>query len=143
MRGRFSSRRHRIRSSTSNGRRRWRPPIRRVPRADWREGIRQLGPLVLLELPALELDVQLKRYDAALQRVDVLAAHSPRQEEWLRRRGEILELAGRPAEARAAWAAAWAALETLPPHRRQVPAAEQLAATIQAALQRLDAQPKP
>ncbi len=84
------------------------------------EGIEKLGPLVTLQLAAIDLELAQRRYDAALARLDKVAAQSPRKEQWLARRGEILEQAGRKAEARVAFTAALAAIETLPPHRRRV-----------------------
>lgn len=86
------------------------------------EGIKKLGPLVTLQLAAIDIEVGQKRYDAALERVDAASAASPRKETWLVRKGEILKEAGRPTEARAAFQAALQAIETLPPARRNVPA---------------------
>ena len=83
------------------------------------EGIKRLGPLVTLELAAIDLELRRHNYDAALARVDVIASQSERKETWLVRRGEILKLAGRQEEARAALTAALAAIESLPPERRQ------------------------
>jgi tetratricopeptide (TPR) repeat protein len=82
------------------------------------EGIARLGPLVTLELCAVDVELGLGRYDAALGRIDRAAAGSARKETWLARRGEILERAGRPAEARAAYAEALDAIRLLPPYRR-------------------------
>ncbi len=78
------------------------------------EGSRRLGSVVTLELAATELEVSRARYDAALTRMDRLAATAPRKEQWLLQRREILERAGRPAEAREAFAAALLAVENPP-----------------------------
>jgi tetratricopeptide (TPR) repeat protein len=86
------------------------------------DGIKKLGPLVTLQLAALDIEVGQKRYDAALARVEGLIASSPRKETWLFRKGEILLQAGKSAEARAAFHAALQAIDTLPPARRNVPA---------------------
>jgi tetratricopeptide (TPR) repeat protein len=59
------------------------------------EGIARLGPIVTLELEAIDLELRLKRYDAALSRLDRVSAQAARQESWLARRGAILERAGR------------------------------------------------
>ncbi len=96
--------------------------------------IKQLGPLVTLLLPALELELKLGRFDAALGQVDALAAQSPRKETWLARRGEILERAGREAEARAAYLEALRALESLPAARRDTPAMTALEGKLRVAL---------
>lgn len=83
------------------------------------EGIKRLGPLVTLQLPAIDLELRRHNYDAALVRLDAVTAQSERKETWLVRRGEILKLAGRQEEARAAFNAALVAIESLPPERRQ------------------------
>ena len=57
--------------------------------------IAALGEPVTLQLFAVDLEVQRERWDAALERIDRIAARSARQETWLLRRGEILEQAGR------------------------------------------------
>jgi predicted Zn-dependent protease len=83
------------------------------------EGIARLGPVVTLQLAAIDLELRRKNYDAALSRIDQIAAQSERKEAWLVRRGEILKLAGRDDEARAAFNAALVAIESLPPAHRQ------------------------
>ncbi len=100
------------------------------------EGLAQLGPLVTLQLKASELETQLKRWDAALARVDSLAAQTPRQESWLVKRAAILQRAGRLAAARAVYAAALQALDALPPAQRNTKAMHDLAAQIHTALSR-------
>ena len=91
------------------------------------EGIAKLGPLVTLQLAAIDLELRRKNFDNALGRLDQIAAQSERKEEWLVRRGEILKLAGRDEDARAAFNAALLAIESLPAthrHRRSVAALE-------------------
>ena len=83
------------------------------------EGINKLGPVVTLQLAATDLELRRKNYDGALVRLDQIAAQSQRKESWLVRRGEILQLAGRDEEARAAFIAALTAIESLPPAHRQ------------------------
>ena len=83
------------------------------------EGIDRLGPLVTLQLLAIDLESRRKNYDAALARLDLIAAQSERKETWLVRRGEILKNAGRIEEARATFKAALDAIDALPPHHRQ------------------------
>ena len=83
------------------------------------EGIARLGPLVTLQLSAIDLESRRKNYDAALGRLDLIAAQSERKEMWLVRRAEILRNAGRIDEARATFKAALSAIESLPPDRRQ------------------------
>jgi hypothetical protein len=93
-----------------------------------------MGPLVTLELPAIDLDVALKRYDSALKRVDTVMARLQRKESWLVRRAGILKIAGRESESQAAYRDALAALEKLPPSHRQTRATLQLEASIRSAL---------
>jgi predicted Zn-dependent protease len=83
------------------------------------DGIERFGPLVTLQLAAIDLEMRRKDYDAALRRLDLITAQSERKETWLVRRGEILNAAGKTEEARAAFNAALVAIESLPPHRRQ------------------------
>lgn len=101
------------------------------------DGVKRLGPLVTLQLFAIDAEVKQQRFDSALARVDQIAERSPRKETWLARRGEILVQAGRPAEARKAYEAALAALNTLPPARRNVPAMAELARRIQREIESL------
>jgi tetratricopeptide (TPR) repeat protein len=83
------------------------------------EGIDKLGPIVTLELAAIDLDLRLKNFDGALVRLNQIAAQSERKESWLVLRGEILKRAGRDEEARRAFNAALTAIESLPPAHRQ------------------------
>ena len=83
------------------------------------EAIKRLGPLITLQLAAIDLEMRRKDYDAALTRLDAIAAQSERKEKWLVQRGEILRAAGRRDEARAAFSAALVAISSLPPERRQ------------------------
>jgi predicted Zn-dependent protease len=101
------------------------------------EGLKKLGQLVTLQLAAIDLEVKQKRTDAALARLEKAAAQSPRKETWLTRRGDILKEGGRPEEARQAYRAALAALDTLPPARRNVPAMEELAKRLRSSLESL------
>ncbi|HXG62702.1 MAG TPA: tetratricopeptide repeat protein [Planctomycetota bacterium] len=98
------------------------------------EGMKRLGRIVTLESAALELEIASGRLDEALARLERLAAGTPRPEPWLVRRGEVLRRAGRAAEAEAAFRAALAALETLPPARRAVKSVRDLEARARAGL---------
>ena len=97
---------------------------------------RRLGPIVALQLFAIEIELAGKRYDAALARLETLAAQSPRKEAWLAHRGDILEQAGRAPEARLAYEQALAAIESLPARHRTTGATAKLEAEIRAALAR-------
>ena len=98
------------------------------------EGIMRLGPIVTLQLPAIELELRRQNYEGALSRLDLIAAQSERKETGLVRRGEILRLAGRDEEARAAFNAALVAIESLPPARRQSKAMTALQVRARSAL---------
>ena len=98
------------------------------------EGIRKFGPLVTFELPAIDLEVALKRYDAALARIDRVSARWQRKETWLVRRAEVLKQAGREAESKKSYADALAALDRLPPAHRNTRASLDLEARIRTAL---------
>ncbi len=89
-------------------------------------GISRLGPLLTLQLKAADIELGLGRYDAALRRFEQLASLSPRKERWHLMRGDTLSSAGRPQEARAAYLAAMASIDSLPPHLLQVPATRDL-----------------
>jgi predicted Zn-dependent protease len=101
-------------------------------------GAARLGPLITLLQPAIDLEVEAGQFDAALARLAKVIAAAPRKERWLLRRGELLEKAGRPAEAREAYAAAQSALAAVPPERRATAAGQDLAKAIDAALARLE-----
>jgi tetratricopeptide (TPR) repeat protein len=78
------------------------------------EGVKALGAILTFELYAMELELGRGRHDAALARLDIVMQQTPRKENWLARRADILLAAGRSAEARDAYQAALAAVATLP-----------------------------
>ena len=102
------------------------------------DGVKRMGPLVTLQLTAIDLELRRHNHDGALARVDTVLDRSPRKESWLARKGEILLQAGRAPEAKKAYSDALAALSTLPPARRNVPAGMDLAKRIQLELDHLD-----
>jgi len=102
------------------------------------EGMRELDDFVVLQDYAVELELKRRHYDAALVRLDRLAARFQRQEAWLIRRGEILEAAGRCHEARSAYVSSLKAVQMLPPSRRRNRAVDRLQDQARAALKRLD-----
>ena len=104
------------------------------------QGIAKVGPLITFQLQAIDLEASLKRYDAALKRIDSVAVRAPRKESWLVRRAEILKLAGRAQESNAAYREALAALDKLPNSQRYTRAIIQMEASIRSAL-REDAKP--
>ena len=101
------------------------------------EGLERLGPIPTLQLYAVDLELRLRHYDRALARLDPLSGLVG-QPSWLVRRAEILEQAGRPDQARTAYAAALDAVRQLPAHRRQTDAASELESRLLAVLERHD-----
>lgn len=83
------------------------------------QGLAKLGVLTGLHQKAIDLELVLGRHDAALRRVDALAARFRPSVELSLRRAEILEKAGRPAQAAAACDDALALLDSLPAKRKQ------------------------
>lgn len=100
------------------------------------EGIGRLGPLTVLEEKAIEIELQAGYTDNALARLGRLAG-GPGRERWLAWKGEILERAGRTAEARQAFEAALAAIRALPPGRRKTRSLLRLEQEVEARLQGL------
>lgn len=100
------------------------------------EGLRRLGPVISLQVRALELEQKLGRTDAALARLDDILASAARREQWLLRRGEVLEAAGRRAEARRAYEEGLAALSSLTPFHRQTSATKNLQRRLESGLER-------
>lgn len=105
------------------------------------EGMAALGPIVSLQLVAIDLQVGSGRYAAALERLDSMAARSPRKDVWLANRGSILESAQRRDEARAAYAEAIEAIEALPPEKRGSASVREIEAGARVALERLTSDP--
>lgn len=109
------------------------PPQSQAALACLDVGIRTLGPLVTLQLAAIDVEVTCKNFEAALRRLDVARRISARQETWLVRRGDILVKAGRAAEALQAYSEALHAIESLPPNLRKTDATRQLEARARTA----------
>lgn len=100
------------------------------------DGVHRLGPLPALLRHAIDIDLRYKRYDAALARIDEATAHSSAPVAWLLRRAEILESAGRPAQALTAYRQAQDLLAPVPGARRDVKAIADLRARVQTGLER-------
>lgn len=104
-------------------------------------GIDKLGSIVTLQLSAIDMELNLRRFEAALARLDGLTAQSQRKESWLARRGEILLQAGRTNEARAACTSALTELESLPSRLRKTEAMRELEARVRRTLARMAGEP--
>jgi tetratricopeptide (TPR) repeat protein len=82
------------------------------------EGERVLGRLATLTIPAVDLDLELGRYDEAAERLTHFVDTSARKETWLARRADVYDRAGRRADARADREAAIRAIQSLPSWRQ-------------------------
>jgi tetratricopeptide (TPR) repeat protein len=101
------------------------------------EGLQRLGPLVALQLYAIELECAREQFDLALSRLETISARAPRKETWLVRRGEILLMAHRRVEAEITLKAALSAIDELAPRLQQAPTMVELQKRAQAALRKL------
>lgn len=88
------------------------------------------------QLLAASLDAELAagNIDQALERVELLKRSAPRAEPWMARRARILDAAGRPDEARAAWTDLRDRLLALPNLERGTPENAELLAESRRAL---------
>ena len=96
------------------------------------EGIARFGSIVSLEFFAIELETRQGKYDSALMRLEAIAPQFDRKELVLERRGEILAAAGRGGEAREAFQAALAEIESGPSERRGSKATRELEVRLRA-----------
>lgn len=81
------------------------------------DGMTRIGRVPSLQLAAVDLEVGLQRFDAALGRLDELLARTPGNPVWVARRGDILTQAGRPDDARIAYSTALRLIEARPAGR--------------------------
>ena len=95
------------------------------------EGIEKFDGLVTLQTAAIDLEVKRKNHDAALVRLDKLAATMPRQESFFLRRGEILLQAERKCEARKSLLQAQKGYDSLSAFRKNVRAVKEQTARLQ------------
>jgi tetratricopeptide (TPR) repeat protein len=103
---------------------------------DWlNRGIKELGSLAVLEERALSIETDHKIYDAALMRIDRLLSQGQRLPFLYYQKGEILDLKGEHATALASFRQALAALDEIPPTRRNTPAMMQFRNKIQTRIQ--------
>lgn len=86
------------------------------------QGLAKLGVLSGLHYQAIELELPLGHYDSALRRIDALTARFRPSADLSLRRADILEKAGRYAEAAAACDSALALMDTLPASRKKAEA---------------------
>jgi len=101
-------------------------------------GIEKLGKIPSLVLRALDLEIAMKNFDAALQRVEEARQKAPRPEPWMARRATVLAQAGRIEESLAAWKALAKHLDSLPDRERTSRAMSKLAEETRQALAKLE-----
>lgn len=101
------------------------------------QGVARLGPLVTLQLFALDLETRNGRWTEALRRIDRTLPTLPLQSPWLLRRGNALVRLGRIEEARTAYSNALLQIEAIPAVRRKAPVFRKLTLNVQTALKRL------
>lgn len=100
--------------------------------------IERLGAIPSLNLRALDLELEMKEFDAALHRIDAGRQAAPRPEPWMARRAAVLAQAGRVAESRAAWEGLAKHLDGLPEQERHSYAMKKLNEEAREALYSLD-----
>jgi tetratricopeptide (TPR) repeat protein len=82
--------------------------------------MQRVGSLATLEMEALNLEVQLKRYDDAVTRLDRLMAGAQRKETYLARKAAVLRQAGKSEMAQRCYAEALEAIVALPENQRRL-----------------------
>lgn len=103
------------------------------------EGIDRLGPgATVLEQHAIDLELARGSVDRALERIDAQITRAPERPSIWIRRAELLEKAGRPAEALAAYRQAQDAINTMPERARATRGARALARQAQAGIGRVE-----
>jgi tetratricopeptide (TPR) repeat protein len=95
------------------------------------EGIKTLGPLVTLQLYAIELDLSCTNYDSAVARLDTIIKQSARKENWLLKRGDVLLRAGKTEAARESYRKAIEAIQALPSRLQESEAVFELKRSVE------------
>lgn len=93
-------------------------------------GCERLGDVPALLDRALQIEESAGRIDQAVARLDRIIAGVERPESWLKRRGDLLQRAGRDSEAHASYAAARETIRRLPAWLQDSPATMRLTAEI-------------
>jgi predicted Zn-dependent protease len=96
----------------------------------------------VLEHHALDIEERAGLTEAALRRADALIAREPRSDIWLARKAQILDKAGRAAEAGEMWRQAAAAFERMPADKRESKLSRKLAGEIEAGRARATGRPR-
>lgn len=99
------------------------------------EGIAKLGPLATLEERALAIEIDTRRYEAALNRIEQMLAANRRGAFLHHKKGQVLATLNRSQESEQAFRAALAEIEGLPPQRRGTRAIQELEAAARKELE--------
>ncbi|MFT7676242.1 MAG: tetratricopeptide (TPR) repeat protein [Planctomycetota bacterium] len=110
------------------------PGLRSAALAGLETGLTKLGPIISLELPALQLETELGHYERALARIERIAKVLPRLDGWWLHRAEVLRAAGRQAEAQSAYRSALNKLAQVPASRRRMTLVQDMIRQAQAGL---------
>lgn len=97
------------------------------------QGVAKVGDLTGLHLMAADLEVSLKRHEAAARRFDKLAARFRPRPDWAKRKGDIYLDAGRYGEASQAYDSAIAIIQAMPKQRREGAEVKKMVVTLTAA----------
>jgi tetratricopeptide (TPR) repeat protein len=100
------------------------------------EGIGVLGPLITLQVAALDLEIKHERHAQSLARLDTLVASSPRKDKWLAKRGAVLEEGGWTQDAHEAYKQALHAITALTSRQQNTKATRELKTNLLSAIER-------
>jgi tetratricopeptide (TPR) repeat protein len=106
-----------------------------------KKSLRTAGKVPSILVRLIDIEVSLGRPAAAVEWAEVMKSQAPRPEPWMARRAELLALAGKTEEARAAWIELRDRLAGLPSLERGSPALRPLAERIAKALASLPVPP--
>lgn len=98
------------------------------------EGIVQLGPLVVLQRVAIEINLRQGKPEAALRRVDEMLQNAQRKESWLLEKAKILFEMGLYKKAQEQLALAQTTIDSLPRRIRNSAAMIELSSSIESLL---------
>ena len=104
------------------------------------QGIKKFGPLPLLQSDAIDIELRLSRWKAAVARIDEVLKIVDRKERWFAQKGEVLLKDNRPNEAKKALMSALKAIDALPPVLKNSPATKDLQIRIRDNLTTAEAQ---
>ncbi len=100
------------------------------------EGIALMGPLLIFQRLAIDIEIIQGNHQSAIARVDMILKNVDRKETWLVRKAKLLASIGRKQEAKQQFLLAERAIELLPKRIRTSPAIRALGETIRENLNR-------